>query len=222
MLDFAVKRNARILIASTSEIYGDPKVIPQSETYWGNTNSFGPRSCYDEGKRITEALAYGYQLKGLEVRVARIFNAYGPAMQVEDGRAVPNFIAAAMQGKPIRIYGDGSATRCFQFVSDCVAGLVELMSSAYSSPVNIGSCVETKINDVAEMVIQLVMTKTGRSTNTKIQHLPARQDDPYRRKPDIGLAKEVLGWSPRVELRDGLAVTVDWFLERDTTNATPE
>lgn len=211
-----------MILTNRVEIYGDPQVIPQSEKYWGNTNSFGPRSCYDEGKRITEALAYGYQLKGLEVRIARIFNAYGPAMQAEDGRAVPNFIAAAMQGKPILIYGDGSATRCFQFVSDCVAGLVALMESAYARPVNIGSSVETRIHDIAEIIIELVMAKMGRSTGTKIQHLPARQDDPYRRKPDIGLAQEVVGWSPRIELRDGLAVTVDWFLERGVMNTSYE
>ncbi|KAI1845671.1 hypothetical protein JX265_005361 [Neoarthrinium moseri] len=216
MLDFAVGCGARILIASTSEIYGDPKVIPQSENYWGNTNSFGPRSCYDEGKRITEALAYGYQRKhSLKVRIARIFNAYGPGMQLNDGRAVPNFIVAAMKGQPLTIYGDGSATRCFQFVTDCVAGLNALMNSEYSRPVNIGSDVETKVGEIAEMIVELVANKVGSATRAPVNHLPARQDDPYRRKPDIGLAKDVLEWKPVVNLREGLDVTVNWFLEKE-------
>ncbi|KAK0107534.1 UDP-glucuronic acid decarboxylase 1 [Cadophora gregata f. sp. sojae] len=213
MLDMAVTNNAKILIASTSEIYGDPKVIPQGETYWGNTNSFGPRSCYDEGKRITEALAYGYQRKyGLQVRIARIFNAYGPSMKMTDGRAVPNFIAAAMQAEPIHIYGDGSATRCFQFVSDCVRGLVALMKSDYSNPVNIGSDVETSINDIAKLVTELVAQKLKSPTRLPIKYLPKREDDPYRRKPDISLAKKELDWKPMVELHAGLDITVEWFL----------
>ena len=189
-------------------------VIPQSEEYWGNTNSFGPRSCYDEGKRTTEALAYSYQqTRGLEVRIARIFNAYGPFMQIDDGRAVPNFIAAATEGRPILIYGDGSATRSFQFVSDCVAGLVALMKSDHAHPVNIGSDVETTIDEVAKMIIHLVAAKKGQDVSRgRIEYLPARQDDPYRRKPDISLAKRVLGWQPTVELRLGLQATVDWFM----------
>lgn len=197
------------------EIYGNPQVIPQSEEYWGNTNSFGPRSCYDEGKRITEALAYGYQRKhGLEVRIARIFNAYGPSMQIADGRAVPNFIAAAMEGRPIRIYGDGSATRCFQFVSDCVAGLHALMKSDYPNPVNIGSDLETRIDEIANTITELVGDKMGSSSTAPVEYFPAREDDPYRRKPDIGLAKDILKWQPKVALRDGLDATVAWFLER--------
>lgn len=196
-----------------AEIYGDPKVIPQSEGYWGNTNSYGPRSCYDEGKRITEALAYGYQRKHMvQVRIARIFNAYGPSMQLRDGRAVPNFIAASMQGKQISVYGDGSATRCFQYVTDCVAGLVSLMNSGHTRPVNIGSDIETSVGDIAQMIIDLVAAKTGVASKATIQYLPAREDDPYRRKPNIGLAKEALGWQPRMALRDGLEATVDWFL----------
>ncbi|CAH0054443.1 unnamed protein product, partial [Clonostachys solani] len=213
-LDLAVSCNARVLIASTSEIYGDPRVIPQSEEYWGNTNSFGPRACYDEGKRITEALAYGYQQKhNLEVRIARIFNAYGPSMQLRDGRAVPNFIAAAMEGRPITIYGDGSAGRCFQYVTDCVDGLMSLMQSGYTRPVNIGTNLETTVEDLARMITALVAEKMGSTRKVPIQFLPARTDDPYRRKPDITLAKEVLGWQPSVALRDGLEKTVDWFLQ---------
>ncbi|KAI0134309.1 hypothetical protein BJ170DRAFT_729537 [Xylariales sp. AK1849] len=221
MLDLAVTSNAKILIASTSEIYGDPKVIPQCETYWGNTNSFGPRSCYDEGKRITEALAYGYQRKhGLQVRIARIFNAYGPSMQISDGRAVPNFIAAAMEGRPIQVYGDGSATRCFQFVSDCVKGLVALMRSDYAEPVNIGSDVETRVDDIAKMITELVAQKLGNTTKIPIKYLPAREDDPYRRKPDINVAKKTLNWKPVVELHAGLEVTVDWFLQNQTLSTS--
>jgi UDP-glucuronate decarboxylase len=189
-------------------------VVPQSERYWGNTNSFGPRSCYDEGKRITEALAFGYQQKhGLEVRIARIFNAYGPSMQIRDGRAVPNFIAAAKEGRPILIYGDGSATRCFQFVSDCVAGLVALMKSNYSRPVNIGSDIETRVDDMAGIITDLVAAKTGNAAAAPIRYLPAREDDPYRRRPDISVAKEVLHWEPTVALRDGLEATVEWFMQ---------
>ncbi|KAH8647277.1 hypothetical protein BX600DRAFT_532778 [Xylariales sp. PMI_506] len=213
MLDLAVSSGARILIASTSEIYGDPKISPQSEKYWGNTNSFGPRACYDEGKRITEALAYGYQLKhGLQVRIARIFNAYGPSMQIRDGRAVPNFIAAAMEGRPIPIYGDGSATRCFQFVTDCVRGLMALMKSDYCRPVNVGSDQETRVDDIARLITEIVATKKGEAAKAPIKYLPAREDDPYQRKPDISLAREVLRWQPTVNLQEGLNATVDYFL----------
>lgn len=209
----SVKLGERPSLTTRAEIYGDPEVFPQSEKYWGNTNSYGPRSCYDEGKRITEALAYGYQRKHkLEVRIARIFNAYGPSMQLRDGRAVPNFIAAAMQGESISIYGDGSATRCFQYVTDCVAGLVSLMNSAHTRPVNIGSDAETSVGDIAQMITDLVAAKTGSAKETKVQYLPARENDPYRRKPDIALAKKALGWEPKVTLGDGLEATVDWFL----------
>lgn len=188
-------------------------MIPQCETYWGNTNPFGPRSCYDEGKRITEALAYGYQRKyGLQVRIARIFNAYGPSMQIKDGRAVPNFIAAAMQAQPVPIYGDGSATRCFQFVSDCIRGLVALMKSDYSNPINIGSDVETRVSDLAKLITELVAQKLENPTRIPIKYLPAREDDPYRRKPDISVAKKELDWKPVVELYAGLDITVEWFL----------
>ncbi|KAI0197928.1 hypothetical protein F4808DRAFT_437581 [Astrocystis sublimbata] len=214
VLDFAVTNKAKVLIASTSEIYGDPKVVPQPEDYWGNTNSFGPRSCYDEGKRITEALAYSYQKRhNLEVRVARIFNAYGPRMQARDGRAVPNFITAAIQGQPLTIYGDGSATRSFQFVSDCVLGLVQLMQSDYPKPVNIGSDQETRIDEIASRIKTLVADKMGVVSTSPINLVPARIDDPYRRKPDISVAKEMLKWEPTVSLNDGLEATVQWFLE---------
>ncbi|KAH8646901.1 hypothetical protein BX600DRAFT_484751 [Xylariales sp. PMI_506] len=221
IFDLAVRSKARVLIASTSEIYGDPKVVPQSEKYWGNTNSFGPRACYDEGKRVIEALAYGYQRQhGLEVRLARIFNAYGPSMRVRDGRAVPNFIASALEGRAMPIYGDGSATRCFQFVTDCVAGLMALMASDYSGPVNIGSDVETRVDEIAEMVREIVCAKTGNDMDgVVIDYRPAREDDPYRRKPDISLAKRVLHWQPKVSLRNGLEETVDYFLQNQATRS---
>ncbi|KAH8204934.1 hypothetical protein TruAng_000973 [Truncatella angustata] len=213
VMELALQNHARVLIASTSEIYGDPQVTPQSEKYWGNTNSFGPRSCYDEGKRVAEALAYGYKRHhGLEIRIARIFNTYGPYMQINDGRAVPNFIAAAMQGRSIQIYGDGSATRCFQFVSDCVTGLTALMQSDYAGPVNIGTELETPVDDLAGLISELVSAKMGNSNKAPIMCLPARQDDPYRRKPDTSLARDILCWKPTVTLNDGLNATVEWFL----------
>ncbi|KAL6229773.1 hypothetical protein BDW75DRAFT_249267 [Aspergillus navahoensis] len=214
ILDLAMKHRARVLIASTSEIYGDPKVIPQPENYWGNVNSFGPRSCYDEGKRISEALAYAYKTKHcLEIRIARIFNTYGPHMRRDDGRAVPNFITAAIDGRPMVVYGDGNATRCFQYVSDCVAGLVRLMQSDYDLPVNIGSNSEIRVREFAEMVAQAVAAKTG-TVPVPINYLPARQDDPERRKPDISIAQQALRWEPVVPLQEGLERSIEWFLAR--------
>lgn len=197
------------------EVYGDPQTSPQSEEYRGNVNSFGPRSCYDEGKRITEALAYAYHSKHkLEVRIARIFNAYGPHMEVRDGRAVPNFIAAAIEGRPLIVYGDGSATRCFQFATDCVGGLVKLMNGDHVGPVNIGSDHEVPVGTIAETISKMVAEKMDQAESTPIQYLPQRQDDPTQRKPDITLAKSVLGWSPRVPLSRGLDETITWFLEK--------
>lgn len=200
---------------TTTEIYGDPQVAPQPETYLGNVNSFGPRSCYDEGKRASEALAHSYRTQhGLSVRLARIFNAYGPFMAADDGRAVPNFVAAAIDGAPMRIYGDGTATRCFQFATDCVAGLAALMDSGYGGPVNIGSDNEVTVGEVAGMISRVVAAKTGRDVEVPIHLLPKRQDDPVRRRPDITVARQQLGWSPKVPLEQGIASTVDWFLER--------
>lgn len=213
VLNLAVIRKARVLLASTSEIYGDPQIDCQPETYWGNVNSFGPRSCYDEGKRSLEALAYAFQTShNVEVRIARIFNAYGSHMQLDDGRAVPNFIAAAMEGTPLTIYGDGSATRCFQHASDCVRGLEALMNSNHKGPVNIGSDREVPVGDIARMITKVVATRMGQAKPTPVNFEPKRQDDPTKRKPDISLAKEVLGWSPQVPLEQGIASTVDWFL----------
>lgn len=197
------------------EIYGDALVATQSETYFGNVNSFGPRSCYDEGKRVAEALAYSYRSQhNIEIRIARIFNAYGPWMEINDGRAVPNFIAAAMEGRPISIYGDGTASRCFQFATDCVRGLVALMDSDYRSPVNIGSDREFPVGEVAYMIARVVAAKIGRDMVVPIHLLPKRQDDPVRRKPDITVARKELGWRPMVPLEQGIDATVDWFLEK--------
>ncbi|KAI9163670.1 UDP-glucuronic acid decarboxylase [Paramyrothecium foliicola] len=213
VLELALKHKARLLLASTSETYGDPLVVPQSEKYWGNVNCFGPRSCYDEGKRVAESLVYAYRAKyNLDVRVARIFNAYGPHMKFNDGRAVPNFIAAAMENKPIIVYGDGNATRCFQLATDCIRGLVALMESDYIGPVNIGSDRETPIGEIASTIARAVANKLGQKEPVPINFLPKRQDDPVRRKPDISLAKEVLGWSPQVPLEEGLETTIEWFL----------
>ncbi|KAG5665494.1 hypothetical protein KAF25_009619 [Fusarium avenaceum] len=219
VLDYAVKHNARVLLASTSEVYGDSQVPCQSEDYRGNVNCFGPRSCYDEGKRVTEALAYAYQVEhGLEVRIARIFNAYGPHMEPEDGRAVPNFIMAALKREPITIFGDGHATRCFQYASDCVRGLESLMNSDYHGPVNIGSDLEMEISEIADIISRVVANKTGQKDPVPVNLLPKREDDPIRRKPDTSLAERVLGWKPRVSLEDGVSATIDWFIQRENEN----
>ncbi|KAF4341559.1 UDP-glucuronic acid decarboxylase 1 [Fusarium beomiforme] len=216
VLDYALKHNARVLLASTSEVYGDSQIACQREDYRGNVNCFGPRACYDEGKRVMEALGYAYQAEhGLEVRIARIFNAYGPFMTPEDGRAVPNFIMAALKREPITIYGDGHATRCFQHANDCVRGLEALMNSDYQGPVNIGSDLEIEISEIADIISRVVAEKTGYEDPIAVQLLPKREDDPTRRKPDISLAERVLGWKPRVSLEEGVATTVDWFIQRE-------
>lgn len=163
-----------------------------------------------------EALAYGYHLEhGLEVRIARIFNAYGPFMSEGDGRAVPNFIMAALKGEPMAIFGDGHSTRCFQYAKDCVEGLEALMNSDYSSPVNIGSDCEIEISEIAETIAQVVASKLGHRNPVPINLLPAREDDPINRKPDTTVAQTVLGWRPKVSLQEGISTTVDWFLERE-------
>ncbi|KAJ4201583.1 hypothetical protein NW767_006669 [Fusarium falciforme] len=163
-----------------------------------------------------EALAYGYHLEhGLEVRIARIFNAYGPFMSEDDGRAVPNFIMAALKGEPMTIFGDGHSTRCFQYAKDCVEGLEALMNSDYSSPVNIGSDCEIEISEIAETIAQVVASKLGHRNPVPINLLPAREDDPINRKPDVTLAETVLGWRPKVSLQEGISTTVDWFIERE-------
>jgi len=206
MLGLAKRTKARILIASTSEVYGDPEVHPQPETYWGHVNPIGPRACYDEGKRVAETLAYAYEKQsGVEVRVARIFNTYGPRMHANDGRVVSNFVIQALEEKPLTIYGTGDQTRSFQYVSDLVNGLVALMNSDYSQPVNIGNPDEHSIATFATIIRDMV------GSNSKIVNLAPVEDDPQRRRPDISLAKKVLNWEPVVPLQRGLKKTVEYF-----------
>ena len=208
MLGLAKRLKCRILQASTSEVYGDPAVHPQTEDYWGNVNPIGPRSCYDEGKRCAETLFFDYHRQhSLEIKVARIFNTYGPRMHPADGRVVSNFIMQALNGEPITLYGDGSQTRSFCYVDDLIDGLIRLMESPanVTGPINLGNPVEFTMRELAE----LVLSETGSSSSIVKQPLP--QDDPRQRKPDIRLAQERLAWSPKVPLRDGLKPTIDYF-----------
>ncbi|MCG5053710.1 MAG: SDR family oxidoreductase [Myxococcales bacterium] len=210
MLDVARECGARMMISSTSEVYGDPAVHPQKEDYWGNVNPIGPRACYDEGKRCAEALAVSYASQyGTQVRIARIFNTYGPRLHQADGRVVSNFIVQALKGEPITVYGDGLQTRSFCFVSDLVEGFVRLMASEHGvAPVNLGNPRESTMLELAESVIRL----TG--SMSKIEHRPLPKDDPVRRRPDITRARELLGWEPAVSLEDGLAATIEYFRRR--------
>jgi UDP-glucuronate decarboxylase len=208
MLGLAKRLGCRILQASTSEVYGDPVEHPQTESYWGNVNPIGIRSCYDEGKRCAETLFFDYHRQhGLEIKVARIFNTYGPRMHPADGRVVSNFVMQALRGEDLTIYGEGSQTRSFCYVDDLVAGLIKLMDSrdGFLGPVNIGNPVEFTILQLAELVIEM----TGSSSSIVRQPLPA--DDPTQRRPDISLAKRELDWSPRTELREGLEQTIAYF-----------
>lgn len=206
LLDFCREKNARLLHTSTSEVYGDPKEHPQREEYWGNVNPIGPRSCYDEGKRFAEALITAYRaIHGVEVRMARIFNTYGPRMRRDDGRALPNFITQALANQPITVHGDGSQTRSFCYISDQAEGLIRLAESDFCEPVNIGNPVEVTILQVAREVVQLAESRS------EIRLVPRPQDDPTVRRPDITRAQKVLGWSPVVERLDGFRRTIAWF-----------
>ncbi|XP_063977162.1 UDP-glucuronic acid decarboxylase 1 isoform X2 [Diachasmimorpha longicaudata] len=206
MLGLAKRVAARVLIASTSEVYGDPMEHPQSETYWGHVNPIGPRACYDEGKRVAETLSYSYmRQEGVEVRVARIFNTFGPRMHMNDGRVVSNFILQALQNDSITIYGNGKQTRSFQYVSDLVDGLVALMSSNYTQPINLGNPVEHTIEEFATII------KDAVGGTSKIVELAAVEDDPQRRRPDISRAKKFLNWEPKVSLTEGLTKTIAYF-----------
>ncbi|KAI1501137.1 UDP-glucuronic acid decarboxylase 1 [Biscogniauxia marginata] len=219
VLELAAKIKARVLLASTSEIYGDPLVCPQPETYHGNTNPFGPRSCYDEGKRVAEALAYAFRKQqNVDIRIGRIFNAYGPGLRPDDGRVVPNFVVSALASRDVKITGDGTASRCFQYVSDCVEGLVCLMESSYLKPVNIGCVEETTVGDLARLISDIVARKTG-NPPVKISLTAKREDDPYRRVPDTTVASQELGWAPKVGLTRGLETTVDWFMTTASASA---
>jgi UDP-glucuronate decarboxylase len=208
MLGLAKRLKCRILQASTSEVYGDPSVHPQREDYWGNVNPIGPRSCYDEGKRCAETLFFDYHRQHkLDIKVARIFNTYGPRMHPNDGRVVSNFIVQALKGEPITIFGDGRQTRSFCYVDDLVGGLVRLMESSngFTGPVNLGNPTEFAMKDLAELVIELTGSKS------RLTFLPLPQDDPRQRQPDITLAKEQLNWQPAVPLREGLRHTIEYF-----------
>lgn len=207
MLEAAERLGARILQASTSEVYGDPAVHPQSEGYWGNVNPIGIRSCYDEGKRIAECMCMEFaRRRGVEVRLIRIFNTYGPSMAVDDGRVISNFLTQAIKGEPITIYGDGSQTRSFQYVSDLVEGMIRMMElDGFTGPVNLGNPGEYTIRELAEKISKLCGSKS------EIVYRPLPGDDPRKRKPDISLAREKLGWAPVVPLDEGLAKTKAYF-----------
>ena len=208
MLGLAKRTGAKILQASTSEVYGDPEIHPQTEDYWGRVNPIGARSCYDEGKRCAETLFFDYHRQhNLRIKVARIFNTYGPNMHPQDGRVVSNFIVQALQGSPITIYGAGSQTRSFCYVDDLVSGLIALMNSGddITGPINLGNPEEFTIKELAERVLELT------SSNSVLNFLPLPEDDPRQRKPDISLAGKLLGWAPSTNLEDGLPLTIEYF-----------
>jgi len=205
-LGLALNKEATFLLASTSEVYGDPLVNPQSEDYWGNVNPVGPRGVYDEAKRYAEAMTMAYhRIHGLDTRIVRIFNTYGPRMRFSDGRAVPNFIPQAIRGEPITVYGDGHQTRSFCYISDTVDGIYRLLLSEINDPVNIGNPVEMTINELVRIILDI----TASPSILELRALPV--DDPKVRRPDISRAKRVLGWEPVTDIRDGLSRTVEWF-----------
>jgi nucleoside-diphosphate-sugar epimerase len=206
LLDLARQKQARFFLASTSEVYGDPHIHPQPESYWGNVNSIGPRSVYDEAKRYAEALTMAYARSlGVDCRIIRIFNTYGPRMDAEDGRVVTNFVVQALRGDPLTIYGDGTQTRSFQYVDDLIEGICRLMRSEYHGPVNLGNPQEFTMVELALLVKEL----TG--TNSELEYRPLPEDDPRQRRPDITLARELLRWEPRIPVREGLARTIAYF-----------
>ena len=206
MLELARAKGARFLLASTSECYGDPNVHPQVETYWGNVNPVGPRSCYDESKRFAEALTMAYHRKhGLPTGIVRIFNTYGPRMKLDDGRVVPAFIGQALRGEPLTIFGDGSQTRSFCYVSDLVDGIARMMHCDERCPVNLGNPNEMTVEDFASEVLRI----TG--SRSRIVRCPLPQDDPRQRQPDISKARRLLGWEPRIHLDEGLRLTIEYF-----------
>jgi len=208
-LGLALAKGARLLLASTSEVYGDPQVHPQTEDYWGHVNPVGPRGVYDEAKRFAEAMTMAYhRYHNVETRIVRIFNTYGPRMRLDDGRVVPNFVKQALQGQELTIYGDGSQTRSFCYVSDLIAGIYKLLMSNEPEPTNIGNPTETTILQFAEKINEI----TGNAAGIRFEPLP--EDDPKRRQPDISKATRVLGWEPKVNLDAGMNETISWFAER--------
>lgn len=209
LLDLACSRRARYLLASTSECYGDPQEHPQKETYWGHVNPVGPRSCYDEAKRFSEAITMAYHRQhGLSTHIARIFNTYGPRMQLDDGRIVPNFVRQALRGEPLTVYGDGSQTRSFCYVDDLIEGLLRLSRSNEHLPVNLGNPEEMTVLEFARLIRDLA------GSHSEIRFEPLPEDDPQRRRPDITKARRLLGWEPRVALEEGLRRTIAWFTGR--------
>ena len=208
-LGLALAKGARLLLASTSEVYGDPQVHPQTEDYWGHVNPIGPRGVYDEAKRFAEAMVMAYHRShGVDTRIVRIFNTYGPRMRLNDGRVVPNFIGQALRGEPLTVYGDGSQTRSFCFVSDLIEGIYRLLMSNETEPVNIGNPTETTILEFAQKINELTGNQAG------IESKPLPTDDPKQRQPNIGKAQRLLGWQPKVALDQGMTETIAWFAER--------
>jgi len=210
LLELATNTGAMIMQASTSEVYGDPTISPQPETYWGNVNPIGPRSCYDEGKRCAETLFFDHGRQfGTKIKVIRIFNTYGPRMDPEDGRVVSNFIVQALKNEPLTVYGNGSQTRSFCYIDDLIEGIMRMMQTdeSFTGPVNLGNPEEVTVLEVAKLVLELTGSKS------EIQFRPLPQDDPKRRKPDITLARQTLGWEPTVKLKEGLVTTIDYFKE---------
>lgn len=207
-LGLAKRTRSKILLASTSEIYGDPAIHPQTEEYWGNVNTLGPRACYDEGKRCAETIFMNYHTQNnVRIKIARIFNTYGPRMDKNDGRVISNFIVQALKGEDLTIFGDGTYTRSFQYIDDLVDGIIKLMDSRdeFTGPVNMGNPVEVSVGELARKIISMTGSKSD------IKYLPGVQDDPQRRRPDISLAKKELDWEPRVKLEEGLERTIDYF-----------
>jgi UDP-glucuronate decarboxylase len=207
-LGLAKRTRSKVMLASTSEIYGDPEVHPQPESYWGNVNTLGPRACYDEGKRCAETLFMNYHVQNkVRIKIARIFNTYGPRMSSNDGRVVSNFIVQALKGEDITIFGDGTHTRSFQYIDDLIDGMIKLMDTpdTFTGPVNLGNPIEVSVGDLANLIIRLTGSKS------KLIYLPLPEDDPKQRKPDITLAIKELGWQPKVGLEDGLGKTIEYF-----------
>jgi UDP-glucuronate decarboxylase len=207
-LGLAKRTRSKVMLASTSEIYGDPEVHPQPESYWGNVNTLGPRACYDEGKRCAETLFMNYHVQNkVKIKIARIFNTYGPRMSSNDGRVVSNFIVQALKGEDITIFGDGTHTRSFQYIDDLIDGMIRLMDTpdTFTGPVNLGNPIEVSVGDLANLIIRLTGSKS------KLIYLPLPEDDPKQRKPDITLAIKELGWQPKVGLEDGLGKTIEYF-----------
>jgi UDP-glucuronate decarboxylase len=218
VLGLAKRCRARVLHASTSEVYGDPEVHPQTEDYWGHVNPIGPRSCYDEGKRVAESLCINYhQAHAVEVRLIRIFNTYGPRMDPNDGRVISNFIKQALQDEPLTIYGDGSQTRSFCYADDLIEGMIRMMDQDEQfGPVNLGNPVENSMLELAQKIL------TATESQSKLKHVELPVDDPKRRCPDISRAKSLLGWSPKVDLQTGLARTIEYYRQRLSQEATRE